>query len=175
MLKHWDALLGDLEFSCNNSVSATAGRAPFFLSLGHHPKALEDVALAPPLSSITANYLLQMSTAIRSAQASIRKASLRSQCYANQKRRSESFAEGDEALLSTADISLPAPEDRAKKLLPKRIGPFITSPPPSKRAPFFTSKNFAVATSRRAHHARLSLPNQTFSPWPRRAGSAANC
>lgn len=87
------------------------------------PKALKDVSLAPPLSSATADCFKGMSEAIRGAQAAMQEASSRNKCYASKKRRGESFREGDEALLLTQDITPPAPEDNAKKLLPKCIGP----------------------------------------------------
>lgn len=126
----WDDLLGDLEFAHNNSVSESAGRAPFFLSCGQHPKTVTECLLtdinAPALTTAT-DCLRAMGAAISTAREAITKASEKSKKRADRSRRPLEFSVGDQALLSTRRLSLPTPLARKSKFSPKRAGPFTIS------------------------------------------------
>ena len=123
----WDQHLVMAEIAYNNSVQASTGFSPYFLNSGQHPHLPIAGAIKSEnvSSNPTANELVGvMNQALTKAKRNIQAAQQRQSHYANEKRREVRFAEGDSVLLSTANVRN---ENRAPKLCPKYIGPFVIS------------------------------------------------
>jgi hypothetical protein len=118
----WPKHLPMTEFAINSSVSASTGFAPFELTYGYLPRIIQSVGESP-FAGVQdfANDARDM--VIRAHDALI--ASRVEQTHqANQRRRSDDprLKVGQKAYLSTENLNLP--KGRARKLMPKYIGPY---------------------------------------------------
>jgi transposase InsO family protein len=118
----WVAKLPSVEFAINSSVSATTGYSPFEVNYGYVPDSsglLKSVSAAPGVKDFADKArwnLLEAHDHIISSR-------IQQTHYANQRRRpEESLQPGDLVFLSTENLRLP--KSRARKLIPKFIGPY---------------------------------------------------
>jgi hypothetical protein len=121
----WDEYLAAAEIASNNSVNASSNQTPFFLNSGQHPLLALDIALKSKnkINNPSVTDLLEnMHTAIEHAKVCLAEAQQRQQRYANEHRRDITFSVGDKVMLSTNNLSS---LDKAPKLLPKYIGPYM--------------------------------------------------
>jgi hypothetical protein len=123
----WDTHLIAAEIAYNNSINASTGYTPFFLSSGQHPNLplsaaaqCDRVSTNPTAAELVSN----LYDDLEQATANLRQAQQRQAHYANQHRREVVLAVGDQVMLSTAHLRN---EMRAPKLAPKFIGPFPIS------------------------------------------------
>ena len=122
----WDDWLVPAEIAYNNSVQASTGETPFFLSSGQHPRFALDIAIQPDQVSNNAAASSRISALhqhIESAKAALELAQKRQATYADQARREVELHAGQRVLLSTHHLNLKSKE-QTKKLLSKYIGPF---------------------------------------------------
>lgn len=111
------------EFAINISINDSTGFAPFELDGGYIPSMLkeirDDVHPLPGVRAFAHQALLHLSQ----AHDALIESRVFQTHYANQRRREEpKITEGDLVYLSTKNLSLP--KGRARKLLPKYIGPY---------------------------------------------------
>ena len=120
--KDWKPRLPLVEFALNSSINSSSGFALFELNSGYMPR------LVPfPTDGIkyhgVKEFTQRARTNLEIAHDAIIKARVNATYKANQTRAKEKpFKVGDLAYLSTANLNLP--KRRARKLVPKYIGPF---------------------------------------------------
>ena len=121
----WDQHLVAAEIAYNNSQHASTGFSPFFLNSGQHPHLPLSIASQAAMEGdnpTAADMLEKLYTNLEQATKNLQQAQARQTYYANQHRRESEFHVGDRVLLSTAHLRN---EERAPKLAPKFIGPFL--------------------------------------------------
>ena len=124
----WDLHLTPAEFAYNNSVQASTNQTPFFLTYGQHPHVpaiFERPTDSSPVQA-TEDFLESLRSSLTDAKTALARAQQRQREYENQSRRDVTYAEGDQVLLSTANLKLRG-AGPARKLLPKFEGPFRVS------------------------------------------------
>ncbi|GJP52310.1 hypothetical protein CLOM_g11436 [Closterium sp. NIES-68] len=119
----WDLHLPDIEFSYNNTVNLATGQTPFYLATGQNPRTPSSLVHSPTRDTAATAFLSSKNTVIATARASLLRAQRRMIQYADQHRRDIHFNEGDQVLLSTANLPL-LQEGLTRKLAPRFIGPF---------------------------------------------------
>ncbi|KAJ3487529.1 hypothetical protein NLI96_g3480 [Meripilus lineatus] len=121
--KDWVQKLPAIELAMNTARSDTTGFSPFFLNYGRMPRSLiwEGDSKYPGVQE----FAMRMKEAIMSAHDAIISARVQQTKYANKRRRDAPFKEGDLAYLSTKNLK--PPKGRARKLVPKYLGPFRIS------------------------------------------------
>jgi transposase InsO family protein len=137
----WVSKLPTVEFAINSSVNASTGYAPFELNYGYLPDStgfFKSVSAAPGIREFAEKARWNLLEAHDQIIAS----RILQTYHANRRRREEpGLKVGDLAYLSTENLQLP--KSRARKLLPRFIGPYrITE------------------YSERFHTARLALPEE---------------
>lgn len=133
---NWDTTLQRAVFTINHTRSVSTGLTPFEVMFRRSPRLPLDAALAPLRGSgaaasasgvpAAADFLQRHQYIWKAARANLLKAQQTQKRYADQHRRHESFAVGDEVLLSTRDLQLVTDKQRkrAAKLTSRFIGPF---------------------------------------------------
>ncbi len=124
----WDEHLTAAELACNNAVSPTTGFSPFFLCFGRHARMPLDAALAPlaaPDNPAAHDTLQRWKDALAQARTNTSAAQQRQSYYADQHRRSATFAVGDRVMLATKHIQLLGDAKRTRKLTSPYIGPYL--------------------------------------------------
>jgi hypothetical protein len=118
--KNWVTRLPAIEFAMNSARSETTGFSPFFLNSGKVPRTMiwDSRSEYPGVH----RHAQMITDAIMTAHDSILAARVKSTVSANRSRKPAPFAEGDLVYLSTKNLSIP--KERARKLVPKFIGPF---------------------------------------------------
>lgn len=120
--KDWVAKLPAVEFAINAARSDTTGYAPFFLNSGRMPRSLVwDKPSADEYPGVR-TFAQKMHNAIMAAHDSIIEARAKQTRSANRQRRPAPFSEGDLVYVSTKNLAVP--KGRARKLVPKYIGPY---------------------------------------------------
>ena len=110
------------EFAINSSVSASTGYAPFELNYGYLPRSMAGINTETPYAGIK-SFAEKAQHNLMIAHDAIIESRVRQTHYANQHRQEEpEFDEGSLVYLSTKNLSIP--KGRARKLVPKYIGPF---------------------------------------------------
>eukprot|EP00798_Chlamydomonas_sp_ICE-L_P024861 gene24861-biopygen19279 len=122
--KDWSQLLPNAQFAINNSYNSSIRDFPFRLLYGRYPR----VALQPPDTILphdspqAVSWVEHMTNALDCAKKALQAAQDRQRTYANQHRRPVTFLIGQEVMLSTKNLKYwPG---RARKLLPRFVGPF---------------------------------------------------
>ncbi len=121
----WDVWLGPVQFAYNNAVHDSTGYSPFFLNFGRQPRVPAAVvqlgggAVQVPSADDFASRMEQLR---QDARKHLEAARQRQKSFADQRRSELIFNAGDKVLLSTKNLRLTTP--RARKLLPKWLGPF---------------------------------------------------
>ncbi|GJP42438.1 hypothetical protein CLOM_g1996 [Closterium sp. NIES-68] len=119
----WGLHLPDIEFSYNNTVNLATGQTPFYLATGQNPRTPSSLVHSPTRDTAATAFLSSKNIVIATARASLLRAQRRMIQYADQHRRDIHFKEGDQVLLSTANLPL-LQEGLTRKLAPRFIGPF---------------------------------------------------
>jgi hypothetical protein len=119
----WVDKLPLVEFALNSSKSASTGFAPFELNYGYIPTFHGNIIPTPGEPPGVTQFVDKAKGYLEMAHDAIIQSRV-SQIYQANKRRREAkpYAIGDKVYLSTEKLSLP--KGRAKKLLPKFIGPY---------------------------------------------------
>jgi hypothetical protein len=119
---NWVNKIPAVEFAINSSVSASTGYSPFELNYGHLPDSsgfFKSVSASPGVKEFAEKARWNL----LEAHDHIITYRTQQTYHANQRRREEDqYKPGDLAYLSTADLRLP--KSRARKLLPRYIGPY---------------------------------------------------
>jgi hypothetical protein len=155
----WDELLPLMEMAYNNSIQASTGFSPYFLSHGHEmatclSRAMQRTDNIPHSAPAAGELLRRWEEAMNAAKEHILKAQERQRKYADQHRRHVTFAVGDRVLLSTENL-----RERmtgAPKLLERFIGPYAV-----KRVISSTAYELDLPKSMRLHpvfHVHLLRP-----------------
>ena len=123
----WVQRLPLVEFAMNSSISATTGFSPFELTYGYNPRMVQELAREPAMPGVK-DFANQALDNLRMAHDAIIASRIAQAFYANQHRRDEvktyddQFTVGKLVYLSTENLSLP--KGRARKLLPRFVGPY---------------------------------------------------
>ena len=115
--KNWADKCPMAEFALNSSVSATTGFTPFKLNQGYMPQ-LRDTTFKG-----VKQFALQAKWDLMAAHNAIIANRIQQTFHANKKHHtSDIYHVGDHMYLSTQNLTLP--KGRARKLVPKYIGPY---------------------------------------------------
>jgi hypothetical protein len=123
----WDQHLLAIEIAHNNSLHASTGFTPFYLSSGYlFPLPIDHAFSAAKESNhpTSATRIEQLHKDLDAAKQNIQHAQQRQSSYANIRRRAVRLSVGDRVLLSTQNLQL-AVAEQTRKLMPKYVGPFI--------------------------------------------------
>ena len=118
--KDWAMKLPAIEFAMNSARSDSSGMTPFYLNYGRTP--------SPMIWNTQSEYpgvrkfAQDMKLAVMMAHDSVIEARVKQTVQANRKRAVASHVDGDLVYLSTKNIK--PPKGRARKLMPKYLGPF---------------------------------------------------
>ena len=117
--RDWAEKLPAIEFALNSARSETTGFSPFFLNYARQPRSMiwNTASDYPGVEE----FALKMKEALMKTHDAIIDARMKQTDQANKHRRKVDFVTGDLVYLSTKNLSLPP--GRARKLLPKYIGP----------------------------------------------------
>lgn len=120
--KDWVSKLPAIEFAVNSARSETTGFAPFFLNSGRMPRPM--IWNSAPKSEYPGvrAFAQKMKDAIMAAHDSVLAARVKQTRQANRLRRPAPFQADDLVYISTQNLRLP--KNRARKLIPKFIGPY---------------------------------------------------
>ena len=118
--KDWVRRLPAIELAMNTARSETTGFSPFFMNYGQMPRSLvwSSESEYPGVQV----FVERMKEAIMMAHDAIIGARAAQVVQANKHRREATFKMGDLVYLSTKNLNLP--KGRARKLVPKFLGPF---------------------------------------------------
>jgi len=117
--RDWVTKLPAIEFAINSARSATTGYAPFVLNGGRMPASM--IWNANSEFPGVRVFAQRMKDVVVSAHDTIIAARVKQTELANRKRKEAPFVKGDLVYLLTANLALP--KNRARKLVPKFIGP----------------------------------------------------
>jgi hypothetical protein len=118
----WVQKLPAIEFAINLARSETTGYAPFFLNHGRMPRSmLWNAARANEYTAVRV-FAQKLKDAVMAAHDSVLEARVKQTRQANCHRREAPFGEQDLVYVSTKNMNLP--KGKARKLVPKYIGPF---------------------------------------------------
>lgn len=126
----WDDSLPFVEFSINNTTSASTGYTPFYLNYGYHPSGFWDLLVdrTPSKVQTLEAWLQRLNDDLSKARTAVEYAQLRMKRQADGGRREERFCLGDRVLLSVAKRKLPLLHlpgfVGSNKLHPKFVGPY---------------------------------------------------
>ena len=111
-----------VEFVLNSSVSATTGFAPFELNQGYMPQIGMPTSFDTTFKGVK-QFMLQVKWDLMAAYNAIIANHIQQTFPANKKHHASGlYNVGDHVYLSTQNLTLP--EGRARKLVPKYIGPY---------------------------------------------------
>lgn len=118
--RDWAVKLPGIEFAINSARTETTGYAPFFLNSGQMPRSM--VWNSDSEYPGVRVFAQRMKDAVMAAHDAIIAARVKQTRHANKHRKPAPFEKGDLAYLSTKNLTLP--KGRARKLVPKFIGPY---------------------------------------------------
>jgi transposase InsO family protein len=120
--KDWASKCPMVELALNSNVSATTGFAPFELNHGYMPRIDLPVNTDTTFKGVS-QFAQQARWSLMAAHDAILEHRVGQTFHANRKRsESEIYAVGDRVYLSTQNLTLP--KGRARKLVPRYIGPY---------------------------------------------------
>ena len=125
--RDWVQKIPMVEFAMNSSRNASSGFAPFELTYGYLPTMIREIRPEVALPGVR-EFADRIVDSLREAHDAIIASRVEQTHYANTKRRPDDLAGEDEfivgkkAYLSTENLALP--KGRARKLMPKYIGPY---------------------------------------------------
>ena len=119
---NWIEKIPLTEFALNSAVSATTGYAPFELNYGYLPKTIAGISTDTEFAGVK-EFAERAKQFLESSHDAIIESRINQTHYANKHRREEPHYEvGDLVYLSTKNLTIP--KGRARKLVPKFIGPY---------------------------------------------------
>jgi transposase InsO family protein len=121
--KDWEELLPLVEFSINNTISASTGQTPYYTNFGYHPRVPSSV-MGNDLdtrSPLAADFHERLAKLQEDVAKRIHEAQARQKRLADQNRSEYTFNKGDLVLLSTQNLAVRRP---SKKLDHTFVGPF---------------------------------------------------
>jgi transposase InsO family protein len=125
----WDEYLAPAEYAMNNAYHESIRTTPFMLNFGQHPRT----PFTAPFSKLKEWYgkvpavqpwVGRMQDALKVAKDALERAQQRQKDYADKSRSEQSYAVGDEVMLSTKTINIKKPANGSRKFCPCFIGPF---------------------------------------------------
>ena len=120
--KNWADKCPMVEFALNSSVSATTGFTPFKLNQGYMPQVGMPMSFDTTFKGVK-QFTLQVKWDLMAAHDAIIANCVQQTFHANKKcRTSEIYRVRDHVYLSTQNLTLP--KGKARKLVPKYIGPY---------------------------------------------------
>ena len=120
--KNWADKCPMVEFALNSSVSATTGFTPFELNQGYMPQIRMPTSFDTTFKGVK-QFKLQVKWDLMAAHDAIIANRIQQTFHANKKHHaSDLYNAGDHVYLSTQNLTLP--KGRARKLVPKYIGPY---------------------------------------------------
>jgi hypothetical protein len=120
--KDWAAKCTMVELALNNNVSVTTGFAPFKLNHGYMPRVDLPVNTDTTFKGVS-QFVQQARWSLMEAHDAILEHHVDQTFHANRKRReSERYVVDDRVYLLTQNLTLP--KGRARKLVPRYIGPY---------------------------------------------------
>ena len=120
--KDWAAKCPMVEFALNSNVSATTGFAPFELNQGYLPQITMPMSFDTKFKGVK-QFTLQVKWDLMAAHDMTIANHIQQIFHANKKCcASDEYNVGDHMYLSTQNLTLP--KGRARKLVPKYIGPY---------------------------------------------------
>ena len=120
--KNWEDKCPMVEFALNSSVSATTGFAPFELNQGYMPQIGMPTSFDTTFKGVK-QFMLHAKWDLMVAHHMIIANHIQQTFHANMKHRaSDLYHVGAHVYLSTQNLTLP--KGRARKLVPKYIGPY---------------------------------------------------
>ena len=132
--KDWRLKTPMAEFAINSNISSSTGFAPFELNYGFLPTFVGGIKPQETAHPGVRQFADRAIHNLQMAHDAIIESQVNQTFQANKHRRSiEAYAVGDKVFLSTENLNLP--KGRARKLLPKYIGPYkiIASKPETSR------------------------------------------
>ena len=119
----WKDKIPMVEFALNSNLSSSTGFAPFELNYGFMPTLIGGITPMEKAKPGVRDFVNQALANLEAAHDAIIESRVTQTYHANKKRRAETpFAVGDKVYLSTENLELP--KGRARKLMPKYIGPY---------------------------------------------------
>jgi transposase InsO family protein len=123
----WDQNLPLIEFSLNNSVSASTGFTPFFLAFGFEPRVFPDEYLFHSTGA-SHSLLSSLNDALAKARISLDWAQQEQNRQYNRRRQAApSYTVGDSVLLSSNGINWPDFSESPSSSIPEYLGPFTVT------------------------------------------------
>ena len=120
--RDWAAKCPMVEFVLNSNVNTTTGFAPFKLNQGYLPQIGMPTSLDTKFKGVK-QFALQAKWNLMAAHDAIIANHIQQTFHANKKHcASDEYNVGDHVYLSTQNLTLP--KGRARKLVPKYIGPY---------------------------------------------------
>jgi hypothetical protein len=116
----WMDHVMSVEFAINNSVQASTGMSPFFMTQGRHPRLPDSIDLGQCRVPTVGNLLDTIQTNITRATDAILRAQVSQIEHIDTHRRVSPFKVGDKVWLSSQHLSFSSPS----KFTPRFIGPF---------------------------------------------------
>jgi hypothetical protein len=167
----WDQHLLSAEFAYNNTVQASTGFTPFYLTTGQHPHT--PLSLLNPRNSEEGVWCLsaeekiaQLQADIAAARAALKQAQHRQKQQADKHRRQEQqYRIGQKVLVSTANLNLSYTGGQSPKLAPRFLGPF-----PVKRQINEVAYELVLPSNMKCHpvfHTSLLRPYSESEEYPR--------
>jgi hypothetical protein len=119
----WNEWLSRAQFAYNNSYHESIRDTPFHLVLSRHPRTPLGVSNKDKRPTEAAAFVEKIKTYTDRARTVLIASQQRQKAFADRKRVEQTYAVGDQVLLSTKNMMLKHAE-RSRKLLPKWVGPF---------------------------------------------------
>jgi len=120
--KDWEELCPIVEFALNSNISLTMGYAPFELNCGYIPQLGQHLGMDTKFTGVQ-QFTQQVQWNLMMAHDAIIESCVVQAHHANNRQTmGAEYAPGNLIYLSTQNLTLP--KGRAKKLLPKYIGPY---------------------------------------------------
>ena len=122
----WDLHLSTVEFAYNDSVHASTGQTPFFLTYGHHPATPAAIAADAPSTRPPhlPDFVTHMAAHLAQAKRSLAKAQVDQTTAANRHRRDLRLPLHSYAWVSATHLQPPTADGAKRKLGPKFYGPY---------------------------------------------------
>ncbi|KAL7280521.1 hypothetical protein ACG7TL_005453 [Trametes sanguinea] len=118
----WHDKIPIAEFTINSATGASTGFAPFELNYGYLPKSLNGVKTETQFPGVK-EFAQRARAYLEQAHDALIEARVAQTYQANKRRQAEpTFGIGDKVYLSTKNLLMP--KGRARKLIPKYIGPY---------------------------------------------------
>ena len=121
---NWEDYLPILEFAYNSAKNVTTGFSPFMLMYGFQPRSPVTIGLGNERIQHVKDFLQDHFDMLKIARLNVKQAQDRYKRYADEKRRTITFEEGDQVFLRVPEHSKSLKTGAVAKLSPRYCGPF---------------------------------------------------